>query len=376
MVNELYDELISLRRDFHRHPEIGFEEWRTQKKVIEYLEQLDLEVEPMGGTGVVALLRGAQEGKTILLRSDLDALPVQEETGLPFSSEEEGKMHACGHDGHMAMLLVAAKILTGMQDQIKGTIKFVFQPNEEDAGAYRMIEAGVMDNPKVANAFGVHLWSQIPSGTIDIVPGPQMAASHYFYLTIKGTGGHAGFAHESIDPIYAVSGWLWGPPLIILLSFGGIFLTIRLGFFQFRYVGYILKSTFGSIGKKSEGEGTVTPFQSLTSALACTVGAGNIVGGPMYYMTKGLNMKWLGVWFSIALMLEVIPSVMIQGNAVAESAMVSFGLPPWVTGLIVMVIVALVIIGGIKRIGKFAEKVVPVMAVVYIQMKPVSAPLR
>ena len=220
---------------------------------------------------------------------------------------------------------------------------------------------------------------------------------------------------ESIlNAIYAVSGWLWGPPLIILLSFGGIFLTIRLGFFQFRYVGYILKSTFGSIGKKSEGEGTVTPFQSLTSALACTVGAGNIVGvpaaimfggpgavfwmwviallgmaskftesalavhyretneegeyvgGPMYYMTKGLNMKWLGVWFSIALMLEVIPSVMIQGNAVAESAMVSFGLPPWVTGLIVMIIVALVIIGGIKRIGKFAEKVVPVMAVLYV----------
>lgn len=217
-----------------------------------------------------------------------------------------------------------------------------------------------------------------------------------------------------LDAIYAVSGWLWGPPLIILLSFGGIFLTIRLGFFQFRYAGYILKSTFGSITKKSEGEGTVSPFQSLTSALACTVGAGNIVGvpaaimfggpgavfwmwviallgmaakftesalavhyreknpegeyvgGPMYYMTKGLNMKWLGVWFSIALMLEVIPSVMIQGNAVAESAMVSFGIPAWVTGLIIMFVVALVIIGGIKRIGKFTEKVVPFMALLYV----------
>lgn len=205
MVLELNDELISLRRDFHRHPEIGFEEWRTQKKIIEYLEQLDLEVKPMGGTGVLALLRGAHKGKTILLRSDIDALPVREETGLPFSSEEEGKMHACGHDGHMAMLLVAAKILAGMRDQIKGTVKFVFQPNEEDAGAYKMIEEGVMENPKVENAFGVHLWSQTPSGTVDIVSGPQMAASHYFYLTIKGTGGHAGFAHESIDPIYAAT---------------------------------------------------------------------------------------------------------------------------------------------------------------------------
>src|SRR6056297_3115086 len=205
MVSELKDELISLRRDFHRHPEIGFEEWKTQKKIIEYLEQLDVEVQPMGGTGVLALLRGAQEGKTILLRSDIDALPVKEETGLPFSSEEEGKMHACGHDGHMAMLLVAAKILSGMRDQLKGTIKFVFQPNEEDAGAYKMIEEGVMDNPKVENAFGVHLWSQTPSGYVDIVDGPQMAASHYFYLTIKGRGGHAGFAHESVDPIYAAT---------------------------------------------------------------------------------------------------------------------------------------------------------------------------
>lgn len=217
-----------------------------------------------------------------------------------------------------------------------------------------------------------------------------------------------------LDAIYSVSGWLWGPPLIILLSFGGIFLTVRLGFFQFRYIGYILKSTFGSIRKKSEGEGTVSPFQSLTSALSSTVGAGNIVGvpaaimfggpgavfwmwvialigmaskftesalavhyreknaegefvgGPMYYMTKGLKMKWLGVWFSIALMLEVIPSVMIQGNAVAESAKETFGIAPWISGLIIMVIVALVIIGGIRRIGKVAEKVVPFMAVIYV----------
>lgn len=217
-----------------------------------------------------------------------------------------------------------------------------------------------------------------------------------------------------LNAIYAVSGWLWGPPLIILLSFGGVFLTIKLGFFQFRYAGYILKSTFGKIGKKSEGEGTVSPLQSLTSALACTVGAGNIVGvpaaimfggpgavfwmwviallgmaakftestlavayreknaegeyvgGPMYYMTKGLNMKWLGVWFSIALMLEVIPSVMIQGNAVADSVMQSFNIPHWVSGVVVMIIVGLVIIGGIKRIGQVTEKVVPLMAILYV----------
>jgi amidohydrolase len=204
-VHELEPELIALRRDFHRHPEIGFEEYRTQEKIIEYLEKQGLEVEKMGGTGVVALLRGTHPGKTVLLRSDIDALPVKEETGLPFASEEEGKMHACGHDGHMAMLLVASKILMEMRDGIKGNIKFVFQPNEEDAGAYKMIDGGVMENPRVDFVFGMHLWSQIPSGSVDIVTGPQMAASHYFFLRIKGKGGHAGFAHESVDPIYAAT---------------------------------------------------------------------------------------------------------------------------------------------------------------------------
>jgi len=205
-IAELKQEMIELRRDFHRHPELGFQEYRTQEKVIEYLKSCGLdEVSKIAGTGVAALLRGEKPGKTVLLRSDMDALPVEEETGLPFASEEKGKMHACGHDGHLAMLLTAAKVLAGMRAEIAGSVKFAFQPNEEDAGAYKMIEEGIMDNPRVDAAFGVHLWSQIPSGTIDIVDGPQMAASHYFYLTIQGRGGHAGFAHESIDPIYAAT---------------------------------------------------------------------------------------------------------------------------------------------------------------------------
>lgn len=205
-IKELESELIELRRDFHRRPEIGFEEYRTQKKILEYLNALNLdEVKKIAGTGVVALLKGAKPGKTVMLRSDIDALPVKEETGLPFASEEEGKMHACGHDGHISMLLVAAKVLSEMREEINGTIKFIFQPNEEDAGAYKMVDEGVMENPKVDSVFGMHLWSQTPSGYVDIVSGPQMAASHYFYLTIKGKGGHAGFAHESIDPIFAAT---------------------------------------------------------------------------------------------------------------------------------------------------------------------------
>ena len=204
-LNDYYDELVSLRREFHRHPELGFEEHKTQEKIIAYLKDLGLQPEKIGGTGVVAVLRGAEPGRTVLLRADIDALPVQEETGLSFSSQEEGKMHACGHDGHMAMLLVAAKVLCNMQPQLKGNVKFVFQPNEEDAGAYKLVEEGVMENPRVDHVFGIHLWGQLPSGTIDIVDGPHMAASHYFFLTIKGKGGHAGFVHESIDPIYAAT---------------------------------------------------------------------------------------------------------------------------------------------------------------------------
>ena len=205
-IKTLKQEMIALRRDFHHNPELGFQEYRTQEKVMEYLESCGLDnVKKIAGTGVTALLLGGKPGKTVLLRSDMDALPVEEETGLPFSSKEKGKMHACGHDGHLAMLLVAAKVLAGMREEIEGNIKFAFQPNEEDAGAHKMIEEGIMDNPRIDAAFGVHLWSQIPSGTVDIVDGPQMAASHYFYLTIHGKGGHAGFAHESIDPIYAAT---------------------------------------------------------------------------------------------------------------------------------------------------------------------------
>jgi len=204
-IAELKDEMVELRRDFHRHPELGFEEFRTQEKVIEYLSLLDLKISKIAGTGVVALLEGERPGRTILLRSDMDALPVQEDTGLSFASEEKGKMHACGHDGHIAMLLAAAKVLAGMRRYIAGTVKFAFQPNEEDAGAFKMIKEGVMDDPKVDGAFGIHLWSQIPSGTIDIVSGPQMASSCYFDLTVRGKGGHAGFAHESVDPIYVAT---------------------------------------------------------------------------------------------------------------------------------------------------------------------------
>jgi amidohydrolase len=202
---ELEPELIALRRDFHAHPELGFEEFRTQAIVLRYLKDLGIPAEAVAGTGVMGLLRGSTPGKTILLRADMDALPIQEETDLPYRSVRDGVMHACGHDGHTAMLMVAARVLLEHRDRMAGNVKFAFQPNEEDAGAERMIAGGVLLDPAVDAAFGCHLWNGRATGTIDLRPGPVMAASHYFRLTIRGRGGHAGFAHQSVDPVLTAS---------------------------------------------------------------------------------------------------------------------------------------------------------------------------
>lgn len=204
-LGELVPELIRLRREFHQHPELGFKEFRTQEKIIRYLDAVGIETRKIAETGVQGVLQGKTPGPTLLLRSDMDALPIQEETGLGFASVTPGVMHACGHDGHMAMLLLAAKLLAGMKDTFNGTLVFAFQPNEEDAGAFKMVEEGILETPRVDAAFGCHLWSQITTGTIDICDGPVMAASHYFTLVIHGRGGHAGFAHESIDPVFISS---------------------------------------------------------------------------------------------------------------------------------------------------------------------------
>jgi len=198
-------EIVDLRRNFHRIPELGFAEFKTQTMLMRYLTNLNLHPESIGGTGVVATLHGAKPGKVVMLRADMDALPVTERTGLPYASETEGLMHACGHDGHMAMLLVAAKVLVQMRSHMHGSVTFVFQPNEENAGANTLIGEQVMEDPHVDAVFGVHLWSPLPSGTIDIVDGPQMAAAYDFSLDILGSGGHAGFAHKAVDPIIASS---------------------------------------------------------------------------------------------------------------------------------------------------------------------------
>ncbi|MEN1759934.1 amidohydrolase [Anoxynatronum sibiricum] len=204
-ISELEQELIHLRRDFHQHPELGFEEHRTAGIVEKYLKDCGIVTRRVAETGVVGTLTGTQPEPVLMLRADMDALPIQETAEVSFRSVVDGKMHACGHDGHTAMLLVAAKILARHREKLAGTIKFVFQPNEEDAGAEILIEQGVMENPRVNAAMGLHLWSPLPTGTVGIIPGPLMASSYYFWIIIEGKGGHGGAPHLSKDPIYAAN---------------------------------------------------------------------------------------------------------------------------------------------------------------------------
>ncbi len=202
-VELLRDELIELRRDFHKHPELGYEEYRTSEIVHDYLKDLGLEVKKLAKTGVVGLLRGTRPGKTVMLRADIDALPQEEKTDVDYKSENNGVMHACGHDGHTAMLLIAAKVLCKYKDKINGNIKFVFQPNEEEAGALDMINEGVLEDPKVDAAFGIHLWTPLESGKIGLASGPIMAALEEFELAIIGRGGHTSAPHTAADAILA-----------------------------------------------------------------------------------------------------------------------------------------------------------------------------
>ena len=200
-IDELYEELVALRRDFHMYPELGFEEQRTAGIIQQYLSNLGLSPTRMTETGVVALIEGAQPGPVLMLRADIDALPIEEENDVLYKSKKPGVMHACGHDAHTAMLLIAAKILVEKRDQLKGTIKLVFQPNEEVAGAIHMINDGVLESPHVDAAISQHIWSFMKSGTIAVTSGPIMSGLDVFKIKIIGKGGHTGAPEESIDPV-------------------------------------------------------------------------------------------------------------------------------------------------------------------------------
>ncbi len=207
IANQHFDEMVAMRRDFHQYPELGFQETRTSGIVAKQLADLGFEVQRgLAKTGVVGLLVGAKPGPTILLRFDMDALPVQEETDLPFKSVNPGVMHACGHDGHTAMGLTLAKILAEQQAQMAGTLKFMFQPAEEGlGGAFAMIADGVLDNPRPDAALAMHIWTPEQLGKVRVVDGPCMASSSVFTLTVQGKGGHGAAPHQAKDPILAAA---------------------------------------------------------------------------------------------------------------------------------------------------------------------------
>jgi len=206
-VTDLEPRIIETRRKIHENPELSYSERATSSLVSERLLNLGVEVSTdVGGTtGVLGILRGTLDGKVVGLRADMDALPVNEEVDVSFKSRNAGVMHACGHDTHVAMLLGAAEILAQNRDQLHGTIKFFFQPAEEHGGrggAKPMIEAGVMDNPKVDYVFGLHISSDFPSRTFGIRPGPFMASPTGFRIKVLGRSGHGASPHETVDPIF------------------------------------------------------------------------------------------------------------------------------------------------------------------------------
>ena len=211
-IDRRHDDLVALRRDFHRHPELSNEERRTAEIIAERLHAAKLDVRAgLGRTGVVGVLHGDRPGRTIAWRADIDALPLTETLDAPFASSRPGVMHACGHDGHTAIALTLAEILAARRAELPGTAVFVFQPAEEVfGGAEPMIAAGVLENPRVEEVYGLHLTTQTAAGQVDIRPGPSMASADFFDVEVKGQGGHGAYPHLSMDPITAAANILLG----------------------------------------------------------------------------------------------------------------------------------------------------------------------
>lgn len=197
-----YDEMVQIRRYLHQHPELSFKEFKTAAYIADFYKNLGIDVQiGVGGNGVVARIKGRKPGKTIALRADFDALPIHEETGLPFSSNVPGVMHACGHDGHTAVLLTIGKVLNELKDELTGEFVLIHQHAEELApgGAISMIKDGCLDGVDVI--FGTHLWAELPYGTISYRTGPFMAAADRFEIVIQGRGGHGAMPHKTKDAV-------------------------------------------------------------------------------------------------------------------------------------------------------------------------------
>jgi amidohydrolase len=256
-------ELSVWRRDFHQHPELRFEEFRTAEVVARELRELGLEVQTgVAGTGVVGLLKGTGEGPVVLLRADMDALPITEETGAEYASQNPGVMHACGHDTHMAVGLGVAKLLVRYRDQLRGTAKFVFQPAEEGAGgALAMIEAGVLENPRPDYSLGIHIDSQHPLGWAAIGEGPILAAADEFHILVKGTGGHGALPEQTVDALIVGTQIVSALQTIISRNTGLRDQAVL------SVCSFNAGSTFNVIPDRAEISGTIRSYETETQAL-------------------------------------------------------------------------------------------------------------
>lgn len=208
LAEEYHREVVDIRRHLHAHPELSFHEYETSAYVVEVLQRMGIPYQDkVAETGVVALIEGKEKGKIVALRADMDALPITEENEVPYKSTRKGVMHACGHDVHTASLLGAAKILHENKDDIKGTIKLIFQPAEEKApgGASKMIEEGVLKNPTPSSVIGQHVMPFIPVGKVGFKEGIYMASADEIYMTVKGKGGHGAMPNHNVDPILIAS---------------------------------------------------------------------------------------------------------------------------------------------------------------------------
>ncbi|MDN7244469.1 M20 metallopeptidase family protein [Planococcus shenhongbingii] len=257
-IQENNEETISIRRKLHSEPELSWEEYNTSQYVYDYLTSLGIECRKTEPTGVIGTLKGGKEGKTVALRADMDALSVEElNIDLPYKSVTTGKMHACGHDAHTAMLLSAAKALAGIKDELPGSVRFIFQPAEEVAtGAKAMVEQGAVEG--VDDVFGIHIWSQIPSHSVACNPGPSFASADIFKVHFKGRGGHGAIPQACIDAAIIASSFVMNVQSVVSRTIDPQQPAVVT-------VGKMVVGTrFNVIAENAEIEGTVRCFDAET----------------------------------------------------------------------------------------------------------------
>jgi amidohydrolase len=255
---EYKDELTELRRKLHSEPELSWEEYKTTDFVCDYLDQLGVSYRRTEPTGVIAEIKGGKPGKTVALRGDMDALSVEElNKDLPYASREDGKMHACGHDAHTAMLLVAAKALNDIKDELPGKVRLLFQPAEEVAeGAKALVQQGAVEG--VDNVFGIHIWSQMPTHKVSCTPGPSFASADLFKVTFKGKGGHGAIPQACIDAAIVASSFVMNVQSVVSRTIDpqkGAVLTIG---------KMVVGTRFNVIAENAVIEGTVRCFDPAT----------------------------------------------------------------------------------------------------------------